>query len=423
MSTHNNCSGIARFSLVVLFLSFTLLSVLCAQSVSAVLGDVLWNDTAEYGTLSTNWYYLSGSGANYNTNYAYNSTKSIWLGSSAIIRHNVTQLTDRYIDAWFYDTGASGTNTLTVGDYTSGNAVNVGVVTGANSTNYVFACPTWTALGVPRSNGWHHFEVWAGNASSVPSVKVDGTSANCTGGTPTYLGIVLRTSAHFDDVRYCEGNACSDYTSIPKFFNLTCSSCEPPGNQSPYIASDTTPTFRFDTNVYANCRIGLTNVNYTTMGVNRTCTSGEGSATGHVCTLNASIDTFPDEDDTLYITCKHAYVGDALWNSTGPLVIMGLASTPEIAIDYGIQGSVIWPQATVYQNQQVFLRDLNNNQKLATIDRVVVYGNQRWLFNYDNSTKIGLFNITPVVYSLELGNLTNLQVQTVVTSFINATKN
>ncbi len=94
----------------------------------------------------------------------------------------------------------------------------------------------------------------------------------------------------------------------------------------------------------------------------------------------------------------------------------------EAALEAGIQASAVWPQATVYTNQQVYLHDLSNNQVLATVDRVVAYGNQRWLFNYDTSTTAGLFNITPVVYSLELVNMTGPLIQQTVIDFISATK-
>ncbi len=82
----------------------------------------------------------------------------------------------------------------------------------------------------------------------------------------------------------------------------------------------------------------------------------------------------------------------------------------------------MWPGASIYTNQQVYLRDLNNRQNLTTVDRVVVYGNQRWLINYNNVTTLGLFNMSPVVYSLEISNGTLLQIETMITSFINTTK-
>jgi hypothetical protein len=150
--------------------------------------------------------------------------------------------------------------------------------------------------------------------------------------------------------------------------------------------------------------------------------SGDGF-TLHICTLT-SPDALPPESGVMYIACKNAIDGTEGPRSTsGPLQIIGMAATPQAAIDFGIHQSVVWPGATVYQNQQVYLRDTTHQPLLTTVDRVVVYGNQRWLINYNNNTLLGLFNISPVVYSLELANMSILQVEANVTSYLNSTKN
>lgn len=79
---------------------------------------------------------------------------------------------------------------------------------------------------------------------------------------------------------------------------------------------------------------------------------------------------------------------------------------------------------TIYTDQQVYLRNASNAQVVGTVDKVVVKDNKRWLFNYLTGTDplIGLFNITPVVYSLEMQNLTTSQIQQRVGLLINATK-
>ena len=211
---------------------------------------------------------------------------------------------------------------------------------------------------------------------------------------------------------------------------LNCTSCNPPygSTTSPYITADTTPTFKFTTTIsgeemLATCRIGNQEVNYTAMGASRQCMGGE-NTTSHTCTLTSQ-DALPLESGTVYISCRNNYDGsESTRSSSGALAITGIATTTQDAIDYGIHQSGVWPQASVYQNQQVYLRDLSNNQKLATVDRVVAYGNQRWLINYHNGSSLGLFNITPVVYSLDLWSpdMTLLQIESAVTTFINATK-
>lgn len=217
-------------------------------------------------------------------------------------------------------------------------------------------------------------------------------------------------------------------TGPPVITALNCTSCNPPfgSTNSPYLTSDTTPTFTFNTTVTgralnANCRVGNQDLNYTGMGATRQCMGGEGTS-AHTCTLTAQ-DALPPEAGLMYIACQNLNdFNESAKSSSGPLQIIGIATTPQSAIDYGIHSSVVWPQAGVYQNQQVYLRDVNNRQLQATVDRVVVYGNQRWLINYNNQTTLGLFNMTPVVYSLELSNLTLLQIEAAVTGFINSTK-
>lgn len=213
----------------------------------------------------------------------------------------------------------------------------------------------------------------------------------------------------------------------PMVTSVNCTSCNPPNgdNESPYTTSDTTPTFDISTDTNAYCRIGDENQNYTDMGGSRNCTGG-GGTTSHVCTLTVQ-DDLVNSDDIVYISCASKETLNQTSNATVALQmnITGLETNKTVALDLGIQDSVIWPGATIYSDQQVYLRDLNNNQKLTTVDRVAVYGNQRWLLNYDNETSLGLFNITPVVYVLEFVNvsisLTDMRNE--VAALINTTKN
>jgi hypothetical protein len=212
---------------------------------------------------------------------------------------------------------------------------------------------------------------------------------------------------------------------FPVISALNCTSCNIPNGDTvaPYTTSDTTPTFNFTTDINAWCRIADQNWNYTTMGGTRNCTAGEG-ATSHICTLTAQ-DELNAANSSVYISCRDVGNNHPFNSSSGALEmeITGFASNASAAIDLGIQASTVWPQATVYSNQQVYLRDLNNNQVLATVDRVVAYGNQRWLLNYaEDANLLGLFNITPVVYVLDMKNMTFSQITPQVTAFINTTK-
>jgi protein involved in ribonucleotide reduction len=94
------------------------------------------------------------------------------------------------------------------------------------------------------------------------------------------------------------------------------------------------------------------------------------------------------------------------------------------AIMQGIENSVIGSGATIYTNQKVYLRALNGANVTATVTKVVAYGNQRWLFNYVNATGnlSGIFNLTPVVYSLDMKNMSIKAIRGNVTALINSTK-
>jgi hypothetical protein len=314
-------------------------------------------------------------------------------------------------------------NTVILTLQTSQAIVNVTALQGG--TNYTIAA----------------FNVTNGNATNTTSnslclipadmgintIRVDvagNTSMNYTVNiTQALSNVVLMATGIYDSIINSSGSG----LLVTSGYN--CTSCNPPFGSmtSPYLTSDTTPTFRFQTtrngtNTNANCRIGTTDVNYSTMGASRQCMGGDGLS-WHICTLTSQ-DALPPESGTVYIACQNSADGtESARSSSGALPITGVASTPEAGIDYGVHQSKVWPGATVYTNQQVYLRDTTHTPLLTTVDRVVVYGNQRWLFNYDNTTTLGLFNISPVVYSLEMANMTIVQVEANVTAFINSTKN
>ena len=191
---------------------------------------------------------------------------------------------------------------------------------------------------------------------------------------------------------------------------------------SPYTTADTTPTFTLGTNFSANCRIGDVNQTYTTMGSSRNC--GTTGSTTHTCSLIAQ-DELATSTDYVYVSCANAQ-NDSLSNTAQlQMNITNLQTNTTNAIDRGIQESAIWPGAKVYSNQQIYLRNLDNIQVLATVDRVAVFGNQRWIFNagIDDETALGLFNLTPVVYVLDMVNVSLGDIQSQVSALIDATKN
>ena len=210
--------------------------------------------------------------------------------------------------------------------------------------------------------------------------------------------------------------------AAPVISAMNCTSCNHPFGDmvTPYTTTDTTPTFTISTDINANCRVGDLQQNYSVMGSARNCaTTG---TTSHICSLRVD-DELVTSTDYMYVSC--ARTDDEQSSSTSELQIelTGLDNTTSNAIDIGIQHSSVWPAATIYSDQPVFLRSVNNSQVTATVDRVVVYGNQRWIINYENETSLGLtFNISPTVYVLDLVSMSNDSIQSRISGVINATK-
>lgn len=224
---------------------------------------------------------------------------------------------------------------------------------------------------------------------------------------------------------FCYGNYSIAVGPTPTVSAINCTSCNIPfgDDVAPYTTADTTPTFKFNTDVSANCRIDDADLNYSAMGNSRDC-SGSGT-NNHTCTLKPEDELiFPT--DYVYFGCQNSVSwNESLLSTSGALQVgvENLSMTTLDALDSGIQHSLIWPGATVYTDQQVYLRNLQDQQLLTTVDRVAVYGSQRWLLNIAiNESTLGLFNISPAVYALDLANLSTEEIQRQVSGLINSTK-
>ncbi len=109
-------------------------------------------------------------------------------------------------------------------------------------------------------------------------------------------------------------------SSIPRFSNVNCTSCDPPGGDvvAPYTTPDTTPTFSIFTDVGARCRIGSALQNYTAMNSTRQCTGGE-NVLYHTCTLTSQ-DEIQTTPSNVYISCA-ANGNESMMNTTDALVV------------------------------------------------------------------------------------------------------
>jgi hypothetical protein len=189
---------------------------------------------------------------------------------------------------------------------------------------------------------------------------------------------------------------------------------------------DTTPTVDITTDIIANCRIssseGVGDKNYTGMLDNtRNCT--ENSATNHTCTLYPT-DELITFSEYLYISCQGTSGLESYASTSGALTIelLGIEENSTKALDEGIASSEIGGLATTYTDKQVYLAN-TTTQATGAVERVVNYGNYRYMFNLYEDTAIGLFNLTPRIYVMEiqLETMSYSEIKNLVSQYINDT--
>ncbi|MBI2658474.1 hypothetical protein HYX08_07315 [Candidatus Woesearchaeota archaeon] len=220
------------------------------------------------------------------------------------------------------------------------------------------------------------------------------------------------------------------------YYNLTSSTngCENwyTNKSNPCSTSSVLPTVQFNTNENAWCAIGgainngSLNRNYTAIGSSRNCTgasAGEGT-TSHLCTLTSQ-DELVYDTSYLFISCKDAS-NNTQENSTSgalSLSITGLEAAGRSSIGIGVQNALL-SGYTNYTDLQIYARNLSNGQARGTFDRAVKKNNKVWAFNRIgvSDSYVNMFNLTPVLYTLELANKTSSNITLEVEKLINATK-
>ena len=199
--------------------------------------------------------------------------------------------------------------------------------------------------------------------------------------------------------------------------------------------SSVTPTIQFNTSEDAFCAIAGSssstsfNVNYTQMESSRNCTgdmSGEGGTLNHRCTLTNQ-DELVYDTSYLFISCKD---GSGNMNRSGTstsgalkLSITGLEAAGRNSIGLGIQNALLSGYIN-YTDLQIYARNLSNAQVKGTFDRAAKKGSKMWAFNSIgvSDSHVNMFNLTPVLYTLELANKTSANITLQVEQLINATK-
>jgi len=187
--------------------------------------------------------------------------------------------------------------------------------------------------------------------------------------------------------------------------------------------SDTTPTVAIATNQNANCRIGVSDLNYTNLGSTRECSGG---GTDITCTLTSQ-DGIASETSYIYIGCKDLAGNENLSSTSGALKVSihtsDLETSGRNSIESGIQNSLS-SGYTIYTDQRIYARNAADQQSTGIFDKAVKWMNKIWAFNVvtGNDTAVNLFNISPVFYALEMQNLSASQINSTVYQVIMDTR-
>lgn len=188
--------------------------------------------------------------------------------------------------------------------------------------------------------------------------------------------------------------------------------------------SDTTPTVSVTTNENANCRIGIQNYNFTDLGIGKNCT-GFGS-TQHTCTLTPD-DELSQEISNIYIGCQDIFGRENLTSTSGALKVSIQTSDLESIGRNAIESAILYTLIsgyTIYTDQKLFARNSANSQFVGTFDKVIKKLNKIWAFNIitGNDSFVNVFNITPVMYALEIKNMSARNINSTIIKLVNNTK-
>ena len=350
-----------------------------------------------------------------------------------------------YTGQWGLENGATncmGINHVNSNTWWSNNGsgfISSGI---ASNSGTAQVTQKWLNIRIVVDTISKNIDVWMGNTVNntnddmINVFKNISYKQSCTNITAVYFQTESNADVYFDNVTYCDYNKfginCSLVggeadTTLPTITNYSNqgSSCTN-WNTNPSNAcstSDTTPTLYFNTSENAFCAIGVTDVNYTAMGSLRNCTSGENSIE-HACDLIPE-DELVYEDSTVYLSCKDASGNMNMTSTSGALKlsITGLESQGRDSIGKGIQNALL-SGYTNYTDLQIYARNLANSQVKGTFDRAAKAGSKMWAFNRIgvSDSHVNMFNLTPVLYTLELANKTSSNITLQVEQLINATK-
>ena len=127
----------------------------------------------------------------------------------------------------------------------------------------------------------------------------------------------------------------------------------------------------------------------------------------------------------LFISCKDSSNNQNRTSTSSALKlsITGLEASGRNSISIGIQNALL-SGYTNYTDLQIYARNLSNGQVKGTFDRAAKKGSRMWAFNSIgvSDSHVNMFNLTPVLYTLEFTNKTSEYITNQTERLINATK-
>ena len=155
------------------------------------------------------------------------------------------------------------------------------------------------------------------------------------------------------------------------------------------------------------------------------CSSGEGGIT-HICTLS-SAEQLNKGADYVYLACNDSnnryHTSPISSTNTITFNISGVNETDgRTAIIEGVQNALA--SYTTYTDQQVYIRNVNDNQTLGNYDKVISSGNQRWILEYitGSDTYTNAPDLGTTVNVWENSTLFSGEIISQVGTLINSTK-
>ena len=134
---------------------------------------------------------------------------------------------------------------------------------------------------------------------------------------------------------------------------------------------------------------------------------------------------FAEGTTDIYISCKNTDGSQNRTSTSGALkiTIQNDENLKRDSIAAGVQSALSSGYA-IYTDQRIYARNSANSQAIGAFDKVVKWMNKIWAFNTLNGADAAtnMFNITPVLYILDLNDTNSSQVESNVRQFILNTK-